>query len=131
MTHFLFAELLILNRRARRAAPREVRELCEPDAPFGQSVEVRRRDLRAVASEIGESHVIGQDQNNFRPPRLRPQGPANRSRNGRGQCAPQQLPSLYTARSFFAPDSQFASQILAAICCGLPLSTKCSPVLVW
>ena len=54
------------QRCARRAAARRVVELREAHAVRGQAVEVRRADLAAVAAEIREAHVVGEDQHDVR-----------------------------------------------------------------
>ena len=50
------------QRGARRAAAAGVVELREAQAAGGQLVEVRRGDFAAVAADVGEAHVVHQDQ---------------------------------------------------------------------
>jgi hypothetical protein len=47
--------------RPRRATARGVVELREAEAVGGECVECGRVDLAAVAAEIGEAHVVGED----------------------------------------------------------------------
>ena len=54
------------NRRARRPAARGVVKLCEPHAALGERVELRRRDVAAVTTRVGETHVVGQNEENVR-----------------------------------------------------------------
>ena len=53
--------------RPGRAAAGRVVELREPQAAGGQPVEVRRVDLAAVAADVREAHVVGEDDDDVRP----------------------------------------------------------------
>jgi hypothetical protein len=55
------------QRRARRAAPRGVVELREPEPAGRQRIDVGCRYLASVATDIGESHVIDEDDHDVRP----------------------------------------------------------------
>jgi len=55
------------QRGARRAAARGVIELREAQAVRRERVEIRRRNLAAVAAEVGEAHVIHEDDDDVRP----------------------------------------------------------------
>ena len=52
-----------------RAAAGGVVELGEPEPAGGERVQVRRADLAAVAAEVGEAHVVGQDDDDVGPRR--------------------------------------------------------------
>ena len=56
-----------MARLHRRTAPRAVVELPEGHPSRGEGVEMRRPDLAAHAAEIGEPHVVGQDEDDVRP----------------------------------------------------------------
>ena len=60
--------------RPRGTAARAVVELAESDAPLGQAVEVRRGDLRAVAADVREAHVVGHNQDDVGPSGLSGRG---------------------------------------------------------
>ncbi len=49
-----------------RAATGRVVELSEADAVLGERVDIRRRDLAAVATKVGPSHVIDHDEQDVR-----------------------------------------------------------------
>jgi hypothetical protein len=55
------------QRGAGRAAARAVVELAETDAARGERVEVRGADLGAVAADVREAHVVGEDHDDVRP----------------------------------------------------------------
>ena len=54
---------------AAAVALRRVVELGEAQAARGEFVEVGRFDLAAVATEVGEAHVVGHDEEEIRLPR--------------------------------------------------------------
>ena len=54
------------KRRPRRAASRGIVELGKSQAPVGQAVEMGSADFAAVASDIGETQIVIQDQENIR-----------------------------------------------------------------
>src|SRR5437868_3665439 len=54
------------QRSPRRAAARVVVELAEAHAALRERINVRRVNLTAVASEIGEAHVVGDDEDDVR-----------------------------------------------------------------
>jgi hypothetical protein len=54
------------DRGPRRPAPTGVVELREPQPVRGERVEVRGRDLAAVAPGVGESHVVHEDEKDVR-----------------------------------------------------------------
>ncbi len=56
------------QRRARRAAAGGVVELRQPDALGREPVDVRGVDLAAEAADVGEPHVVREDQDDVRPP---------------------------------------------------------------
>jgi hypothetical protein len=66
---------------ARRRAGRVRVELREAHALPGQRVEVRRPDLAAELAHVGEPQVVGEDDDDVRPPG----GPRGRCDGGRGQ----------------------------------------------
>ena len=54
------------ERSPRRAAARRVVELREADPMLGKCVDVGRRDLAAVAAEVGEAHVVDENHHDVR-----------------------------------------------------------------
>ena len=75
-----------------RWAARRVSEVREPDAGFGQAVDIGRADLAAVAAEVGPAEVVGQNDENVgsRPCR------EGRSRNAGGRRGAQELSTVYS-----------------------------------
>jgi hypothetical protein len=53
--------------RARRTAAGSVIELREAQSASRQAVQVRRPYLSAIAADVGEAHIIREDQDNVRP----------------------------------------------------------------
>src|ERR1035441_335818 len=51
------------NRSAGRAATASIIELGEPEPVGGKLVEIGRRDLAAVATDVGEAHIIHEEDN--------------------------------------------------------------------
>src|SRR5262245_31553885 len=56
--------------RPRRPAAGGVVELGEPQAVGGETVEVRRGDLAAIAAGVGVAQIVREDQQDIRPGRL-------------------------------------------------------------
>jgi hypothetical protein len=54
------------QRRARGAAAADVVELSEADAVGGEAVDVERGNLRAVAAEVGEAEIVGEEDDDVR-----------------------------------------------------------------
>ena len=73
------------QRRPRRAAAGTVVELREPHAARRQRVEVRRRNLAAVAADVREAHVVDQHDDDVRPLGLLVRRAANARRQSRCQ----------------------------------------------
>ena len=52
------------QRGPRRTAPGTIVGLGKADAACRQAIQVRRRDLGAIASQVRVAHVVGQDEHN-------------------------------------------------------------------
>lgn len=58
------------QRRPHRPAAAGVVELRESRSARREAIDIRRRDLTGVAPEVGKAHLVDEDHDDVRPPRL-------------------------------------------------------------